>query len=593
MIDKEKQIQFYKEELEELELEVKTNFESPAINLFKSGKLYIAQFKGVDKKRGNVFFDIKNLEEDHTPRVDQQMNCFKLQKSKMLPNQWKNSTYRELLSPLNSDLDMSQVKLVSYIKSEREGWIKMILNGVDYKFINTLKVNDVLGFGPTIPPFEYLVNLKQFSNDINKINPWDKILNFDYSYSKNSQPKLIDESIDIAGFLIEEVNRCGLIIFQGPPGTGKTYQIADVVSRLAKINKSVLVTALTNKATAETCEKPFLKELVNQQKVSKTSLTSSEISKYPNLKYANEISPAKGEIMLATYYQFSKYWQKSFQSDVSDNLFDYVIVEESSQAFLTTIAAALKVGRKVIVVGDPMQIEPIVKFKNYEKISINIKLLVNGLQTICNFEGIPFFRKIESRRLTERAARFTNLFYEGSIVSKSIIKDLSSEINILKFLGTYIHPKGGPTLILNEFDNSKNFITIVSFLVKAINDIHSNNKGSVAVLTPFVETAVFLQKSLKINTLSNNYLIDTVDRVQGLDVDYCFFIIPDKNYNFSLNINRFNVATSRSKKATFIIASKNIYKKAELLNQSGKYLTNLLNDFCFIEKNGIILNKNK
>ncbi|QXP65742.1 AAA domain-containing protein [Polaribacter sp. AHE13PA] len=591
MLGKEKQIQFYKEELEELVLEVKANFESPAINLFKSGKLYIAQFKGFDEKRGNVFFDIKNLEEDHTPRVDQQMNCFKLQLSKMLPKQWGNSSYRELLNPLNSDLDMSQIKLVSYIKSEREGWIKMILNGVDYKFVKTLKLNDVLGFGPTIPPFEYLINLKQFSNDLNKVNPWDKILNFDYHYSLNREPKLIDESIDIAGYIIKEVNRFGLIVFQGPPGTGKTYQIADVISRLAKINKSVLVTALTNKATIETCEKPFLKDLLNQQKVSKTSLTSNEILRYPNLKYASEISPAKGEVQLATYYQFSKYWQKSYKSQVSDNLFDYVIVEESSQAFLTTIAAALKVGRKVIVVGDPMQIEPIVKFKNYKKISININLLVNRLQTMCNFEGIPFFRKIESRRLTDRATRYTNLFYEGTIVSKSNINDLSSDINMLNFLGTYIHPKGGPTLILNDFENSKNVICIVPFLVKAINDIILNNKGTIAVLTPFVETAIFLQKTLKTKTQSNNYLIDTIDRVQGLDVDYCFFIIPDKNYSFSFNLNRFNVATSRSKKATFILASKNFYKKAELLNQSGKYLTNLLNDFCFIEDNGIMIKK--
>ena len=592
MVTKSEQIEFFSKELEELEFEVKETFEVPAVSLLKSGKLFIIQYKGYDERRGNAFFDIKNLPGYHTPRIDQLLNCFKLQEDKMLPNQWGNLTYSDLLEPLNSEVDMSETKLVDYMKSNREGWIRMILNQMNVEFIESLKYNDILGLGPTIPPFEYLLNLKNFSEKLvsNGTNPWDKILNFSYSYELDRQPELIDERIDIAEFIIDEVNKNKVFIFQGPPGTGKTYQVADVVSRLARNNFSVLITSLTNKAAVEVCEKPFLSDLMANNKVFKTSLSSSELSTFPKLKYAKEIKPVKGEVLLSTYYQFSKYWEVSYDINSEDNLFDYVVVEEASQAFLTTIAAAFKVGHKVIIVGDPLQIQPIVKNKNYRNIADKIDLLVNGLKTICDFKEIPFYRKVETRRLTSRATDYTNVFYRNTIVSKALNQHLNSDVEKLGFLGKFIHPKGGPTLILKEYSD-RTVKNAIPFLIRAIDDITISRSGSVAVLTPFIDTLILLQKELKSNTSSTNYLIETVDRVQGLDVDYCFYIMPDKNYRFSFYLNRFNVATSRSKKATFIIADKEFYLKSALIEEPGNYLRKLLNDFCFVEINGSFIKK--
>ena len=581
MIAKTEQIEFYKEELEELELDVKSTFESSSISLFNTGKIYIGQYRGQDKKRGNVFFDIPNGQKYHSPRIDKLMNCFKLKDDKVLPRQWGSTSYRNLLKPLNSVLDMSETKLVNYTQSNRQGWITMILNGLDMRFLESLKFNDLLGFGPTIPPYEYLQNLKLFSQSISPDdNLWNKLLNFDYQYINDKNPKLLTEEIDIADYVINKVNRDKIFIFQGPPGTGKTHQIADVVSRLANDDKSVLITALTNKAAVEACEKPFLEELMTEGRISKTSLQSSEKNKFPNLLYADKIIPIKGKVVLSTYYQFSKTWDKYNQD------FDYVIVEEASQAFLTTIAAATKVGKHVIVVGDPLQIQPIVKYKNYKKISMDIEKLVYGLQTICDLDGIPFYRKIETRRLTPRATDYTNLFYQNTVISKSLFTNLNDDKGRLSFLDKFIHKQGGPTLILENFKVGKNVNESIPFLVRAIDEILDNKLGSVAVLTPFIDTLINLQKTLKIKTNSNDYLIDSVDRVQGLDVDFCFYVIPDYNYRFSFNLNRFNVATSRSKKATFIIAPKEFYRKTSLRGESGSYLIKLLEDNCFMKNKG-------
>ena len=55
-----------------------------------------------------------------------------------------------------------------------------------------------------------------------------------------------------------------------------------------------------------------------------------------------------------------------------------------------------------------------------------------------------------------------------------------------------------------------------------------------------------------------NVHIETVDRVQGITVDYCFFLIPNASVRFSLDEALFNVATSRAKYCTAIVADKHL-----------------------------------
>jgi hypothetical protein len=51
-----------------------------------------------------------------------------------------------------------------------------------------------------------------------------------------------------------------------------------------------------------------------------------------------------------------------------------------------------------------------------------------------------------------------------------------------------------------------------------------------------------------------NLLIETVDRIQGMTVDYCIYVIPQESIPFSIQPNRFNVATSRARYCTLIIS---------------------------------------
>lgn len=571
MVTKENQIKFYSEELEELEFSVKKTFNATGLSLFQNGDVYVGQYRGLDEKRGNVFVDIPTGEGKYAPRLDQKLNCFRPKPGFELPKTWGNLIYSDLIKGRNC----TETKIIDYIPSKRDGWITMLIREMDAEFIESLQYNQILAFGPTIPPFEYLQNLKEFSESFRKDGTelWEKILGFKFHLKSNVSPQLLTEEIDIADQIIKEVEKSTIYVFQGPPGTGKTHQVADLVSRLVLSNKSVLITALTNKAAVEVCEKPFFDKLFNEQRVSKLPNSIDERNKFPKLINAKDLLPNEGHLTLTTFYQFSRIWEEQTQS------YDYVIVEEASQAYLTTIAAACKVGKNVIIVGDPKQIVPIVTNKNY-KVFPNIDLLINGMNTLSQTEGFSFNLKTETRRLTKRSTSFTNSFYNNTIQSKSLYDNIDADVNGLNKLTSMTHSSGGPTLV--EFSNKQGDVLnqMIRFLVVALNELSDLKGNDLAVLTPYIETLTYLQQNLKSKTNSRNYLIESVDRVQGLDVDYCFYVIP-KSSLFSYNLNRFNVATSRAKKTTFILVEQDFDHFVNLPNEVSNYLSKLKNEFAF------------
>lgn len=571
MVTKENQVKFYSEELKELEFSVKKTFNATGLSLFQNGDIYVGQYRGLDEKRGNVFVDIPTGKQYRAPRLDQKLTCFTLQAGFERPSSWGNLTYTDLLK----DRNRTDTKIVDYIPSKRDGWITMLIREMDAEFIESLQYNQILVFGPTIPPFEYLQNLKEFSENIKEDGNelWEKILGFKYDLKRDIRPKMLTEEIDIADHIIKEVETSTIYVLQGPPGTGKTHQVADLVSRLVLSNKSVLITALTNKAAVEVCEKPFFDKLFDEERVSKLPISIDERKKFPKLINAKDLLPTKGHLTLTTFYQFSRIWGQQTHS------YDYVIVEEASQAYLTTIAAACKVGKRLIVVGDPKQIVPIVTNKNFRMFP-NIDVLINGMNTLSQVVKFSFYRKTETRRLTKRSTEFTNSFYNNTIQSKSLYDNIEADLKKMKELGSITHSDGGPTLV--QFSNKQGDVLgqMTKFLVKGLNELTGLKGNDIAVLTPYIETLIYLQQNLKSKTYSRNYLIESVDRVQGLDVDYCFYVIP-KSSSFSFNLNRFNVATSRAKKSMYILVEQDFDRFVNLPNEVGNYLSKLRDEFAF------------
>ena len=75
--------------------------------------------------------------------------------------------------------------------------------------------------------------------------------------------------------------------------------------------------------------------------------------------------------------------------------------------------------------------------------------------------------------------------------------------------------------------------------------------------------------------------METVSRVQGLTTDVTIYVVPNTFYSWSLERRLFNVATSRARRNTIILADKDILKGPQMDTQVQRYLSQLDKEFSF------------
>ncbi len=313
----------------------------------------------------------------------------------------------------------------------------------------------------------------------------------------------------------------------GPAGTGKTYLIAEICERLCSQGKSVLVTALTNRALIEIVEKTALQGLLEEHTVFKTKLSVDEARGIKDLQQTKEVSPQPSNLILSTFFITSGQAAKTF----NEPPFDYVIVDEASQALLGMFGGAKLLGKKNIWIGDTKQLPPVVALSDDKVSRKNYGALVDGLKAISETASLPIFQLTETHRLTERAANYSGIFYKNSLKSKAKGIRLSySEMNL--DYGKLFNPYGGSTLIKTDLKagdfKPNNALKLATELVQHLLKI--NEKLHISVLTYFVETTKALQKAI-FQTVGyhKNLLIETVSRVQGLTTDVTIFVVPNSS----------------------------------------------------------------
>ena len=477
---------------------------------------------------------------------------------------WRNLSWKDLRSQYQCDFCDCMCVWIS--KSDNPDFCLVGIKDLTLDFVKDIEKNTIIAFGPKDPPLQYLFNLidivkKTFCVETQKILDYDEV-------TRQWKPQKIEAQQDLTSLLLADMHSNNCVVVQGPPGTGKTYRMAQLAAKLLEENKSVLVTALTNQALMELAKKNDLKLFIEDGKVSKTSLTVDESKDLPKLKSIkdNLCNALPGNLSLASFY-ISSGWAVV----ATNKCFDYVIMDEASQALLPMIAAAMKMGKKVILIGDQNQLAPIVVINEDVISRYQWSSIVKGFETICNNFTFKSYILSDTFRLTKRGADCTGVFYNNELRSVSEMQTIPSKLSDLNL-------KGGPVLIrldLKTGDKSPTnaFDTIFNILSKIVAE---SPKAEIAVLSKFRDTVRQLQKHFVVKwettkDLPDNIRIETVDRVQGLTVDYCFFLIPNASTHYSLENELFNVATSRAKFNTIIVTDNNILN-CNMPEQVRKYL---------------------
>ena len=161
-------------------------------------------------------------------------------------------------------------------------------------------------------------------------------------------------------------------------------------------------------------------------------------------------------------------------------------------------------------------------------------------------------------RLTDRAAKCTGVFYNNHLRSVSKVNSIPSTL-------PFLSRKGGPLYIglTLPMGNKSPFNAFAYIYEKVQQILNENQLAEIAILAKFRETIRELQKYFVVMSSVNDAIpdkvrIETVDRVQGLTVDYCFFLIPNTSLRYSLENELFNVATSRARYGTIIISDETL-----------------------------------
>ena len=564
---REKQWQFLEDELkaEVNDFDIKLN--TSAAYLMDKGEVFTAQFLSFsDSGEMRVRFSTKRP----IPRKGEYLYCMTLHKELRDYKNWGNRTYGDLVK---DKTNFSEVICNWISPSDDPRFILAGFIGVDVEFADWISSAPmtVLVMGPNKPPFDYIAHLQSLIQCQNSISV-SSVLDADYA-PDSWKPTLLDGKRDISKFLLAQLSLNDSIILQGPPGTGKTYHISKLCAELMSQGYSVLVTALTNRALVEIAKKPFLQPYLDDRKIYKTKVTIDEEKEIPKLTTIIEVNPIKGSLVLSTFFITS-----GVASELAaDEPFDYVIVDEASQALLPMIAAAKRLGKKTLFVGDVKQMPPVIQIKTSKIRENRYESLVEGLNSITQVALYPTYQLTETRRLTERGAKYTGLFYEDSLVS------LADHKWIEAFNCFFLNRGGGPTLLKTDMEiGDLAAISAMDLTLAVVSAIHKEMKDKeIAVLTCMKETVRGLQKKINSNLKKSNLIIDTVARVQGLTTDICIYVVPNTHYLRSLDPRLFNVATSRARFQTIIIVDKEIFGYSRMNSQVKEYLCKLDAEFSF------------
>ena len=516
-----------------------------------NGEVFVGMFQRINEA-GFAIFKVRNS--DKMPRKNSFWSAVYLNGEMCKYRNWGNLSWNKLRE--NYQRNFSNCFCVWISKSDDSGFCSVGIKNLTIDFVELLENGKtIIAFGPKDPPLQYLLNLLEIvkDNDNQEIKP---ILDY-IETTDQWNPNKIESKADLVSMLLTNYPSDKCLVIQGPPGTGKTYRMAQLAARLLQNKKSVLVTALTNQSLIEVVKKDDLAYYLENGKVSKTSLTVDEKREQPHLQDIkdNKCNAASGYLSLATFYLSS-----GWATYIVDIPFDYVIMDEASQALLPMIAASMKLGRKVILIGDQKQLPPIV-LTNEDLINrFGWTDIIKGFRTICHNFSYSSFMLSDTFRMTKRGADCTGVFYNNELRSVSESQVVSTNINELNI-------RGGAVLVEMDLKigdkNPVNAFEYIYNLTKKI--LMENPKAEIAVLSKFRETTRQFQKlyTLKWDSreLPENIKIETIDRVQGLTVDYCFFFIPNASLRYSLETELFNVATSRARNNTIIVFPNTIYKE--------------------------------
>ena len=563
--DKNRQIEYYQnffdDQIREVESEQKTMVMTPIRELLRNEEVSIGFVDHVNAERGHV---IINFFRNRAPRLKMLKSVVVIKKAarEQMGNQFSewNCSLLDFMRNDEFHSASSEILPLYYLRRDDPDHDYVGCSSVSMSLFQLMMSLTEKGIHvPVIiytsfPPVEYFRNLSCYlgahsEDDELLMKPkmayedWHPV---ELSYDSSNESAIADT-------VMRTLDDEGVCILQGPPGSGKSYTIAQIAAHYLNEGKTVCATTMANKGLMELAQQPPLKGILSAGRIAKTNLSADEKKSVKTLKQPAEgLAVPSGEMLCATNYVLSFAFSDKYTREHGSPSYDLVIIEEASQAFLTSIIGFKSLGKKCLIVGDPMQLPPIVvNPKKSDYLTWNVAIQADGLRTFAQGSSTKAFRITTTFRLTEKSAELTGLFYDNRF--RSVRREM---LDYSKSVFPFFPAEGGVLYHeTNDFTNGICSETSLKIIEQIVNDLEKNYpERSLAIISPFRDTVKQLQKMFLTDTKISDLTVETIDRIQGITVDYAILYIPGRNPGFALDERRFNVATSRSRSTTFILS---------------------------------------
>ncbi|MBO5381136.1 MAG: AAA family ATPase [Bacteroides sp.] len=384
----------------------------------------------------------------------------------------------------------------------------------------------------------------------------------------------------------KSLNRPSIYCIQGPPGTGKTDVLATIAHTFSNQKKEVLIISNThqavNNALNKICKRaPELTIVKIGEELKAQELDDRIILAKCYKDYIEERKATKKNKSLYADIVGMTYYGGILNLGLRNSGFkpSIILVDEAGQMPLAEASLIGTFGSgSIIFIGDDKQMPPI----SHEKLQDH-HFSTSIFSFLCvKYPQIKGRLSVTYRMNEEITQCVSRNFYEvdgehliASDFSKSRFHSIPSSCNderIKHLLSDKksIHQLDVTTTNLWEDIN----IEEADFIANLVDDAIKNgmNKNDIAIITPYRRQVKAIRSSLNKLDIGTLPLIDTVERLQGQDVDMIIisFCVASPTYfqankSFLLNPNRLNVMISRAKKKVVLLAS-DVVKK-ELLKQ--------------------------
>jgi predicted DNA helicase len=276
---------------------------------------------------------------------------------------------------------------------------------------------------------------------------------------------------------------------------------------------------------------------------------------------------------------------KTSLEPLKDQIFDIVIIDESSQCSILLAMLGMIKAKKWVLIGDHKQLLPIFRTIKDEKEQERLSAFVHLLK---KYEDRALWLRKHYRSNENIIKLASMLFYENKIEPADICKAYKLNLPNKLRLSKVLDPEK-PVVFLNcmglqEKEGKSVFNKAeIEYCKRIVEDLKEAGFSleKVGIITPYRAQNKYLRLKIKEKGIE----IDTVDAFQGREKDIIIFsITATDDFKFVANKHRLNVAITRARRKLIFIGNLDRIKTIgdETLLEIVKYISNI---------NGIIMDK--